>query len=144
MYQLTVEQHFDSAHFLAGYTGKCRNIHGHRWRVVLYVQSEELRTDEQCRGMCVDFSTLKEELGDIIKGYDHTFLIEKGSLKQKTMEALSEEGFPVVELPFRPTAENLAKHFYDLMTGRGYDVAQVEIYETPNNCAAYGYDGGAG
>ena len=138
MYQLTVEQHFDSAHFLAGYVGKCRNIHGHRWRVVLHVQSEELRTDGQCRGMCVDFSALKEELGEIVKEYDHTLLIESGSLKPKTMEALAEEEFPVVELPFRPTAENLAKYFYDLVAERGYNVAQVEIYETPNNCAAYG------
>ena len=87
--------------------------------------------------MCVDFSTLKEELGEIVKDYDHTLLIEKGSLKQKTMEALAEEEFSVVELPFRPTAENLAKHFYDLVTGRGYDVARVKIYETPNNCASY-------
>ena len=137
MYQITVEQHFDAAHFLAGYVGKCRNIHGHRWRVVLHVQSKELRTDSQCRGMCVDFSTLKEELGEIVKEYDHMLLIEKGSLKPKTMEALAEEEFPVVELCFRPTAENLAKHFYDLVTERGYDVARVEIYETPNNCAAY-------
>lgn len=137
MYQLTVEQHFDSAHFLAGYEGKCRNIHGHRWRVVLHVQSQALRTDSQCRGMCVDFSTLKEELKEVVKEYDHTLLIEKGSLKQNTMEALAGEGFPVIELCFRPTAENLAKHFYDLMAGRGYDVAKVEVYETPNNCAAY-------
>ena len=137
MYQLIVEQYFDSAHFLAGYVGKRRNIHGHRWRVVLYIQSEELRADGQCRGMCVDFSTLKEELGEIVKGYDHMLLIERGSLKPKTMEALAEEEFPVLELPFRPTAENLAKHFYGLVAERGYDVARVEIYETPNNCAAY-------
>ena len=137
MYQLTIEQSFDSAHFLAGYKGKCGNLHGHRWRVLLQVESEELRTDMQQRGMCVDFSTLKEELKEMVDRYDHMLLIEKGCLREKTMEALSEEGFSVVELSFRPTAENFAKHFYDLIKGKGYDVAMVQVYETPNNCASY-------
>jgi len=35
------------------------------------------------------------------------------------------------------TAENFAKHFYDLIKGKGYDVAMVQVYETPNNCASY-------
>ncbi len=137
MYQLTIEQSFDSAHFLSGYIGKCGNLHGHRWRVILQVESEELREDVQQRGMCVDFSILKEEFKEIVDRYDHMLLIEKDSLRKKTMEAFAEEGFPVVELPFRPTAENFAKHFYDLLKGKGYDVAMVQVYETPNNCASY-------
>lgn len=137
MYQLTIEQSFDSAHFLSGYIGKCGNIHGHRWRVLLQVQSKELREDIQQKGMCVDFSTLKEELKEIVDSYDHTFLIEQGTLKNKTMEALAEEGFPVVELAFRPTAENFARHFYEIFVEKGYDVAAVHVYETPNNCASY-------
>lgn len=137
MYQLTIEQSFDSAHFLAGYAGKCGNIHGHRWRVLLQVQSEHLKEDMNERGMCMDFSVLKEELKSITEGFDHTLLIERGTLKAKTMEALQEEGFSVMELAFRPTAENLAKHFYGLFVDRGYDVAAVHVYETPNNCASY-------
>ena len=62
MYYLTVENSFDSAHFLHGYEGKCSNLHGHRWRVVVDVACEELIVEGQQRGMCVDFSTLKEEL----------------------------------------------------------------------------------
>lgn len=137
MYQLTIEQSFDSAHFLAGYSGKCGNIHGHRWRVLLQVQSEHLKEDTQQRGMCVDFSTLKDELKKAVDGLDHTLLIERGTLKEKTMEALSAEGFSVIELAFRPTAENFAKHFYGLFVNKGYDVAAVHVYETPNNCASY-------
>ncbi|MDD7403172.1 MAG: 6-carboxytetrahydropterin synthase QueD [Butyribacter sp.] len=137
MYQLTIEQSFDSAHFLAGYNGKCGNIHGHRWRVLLSVESETLRDDRQQRGMCVDFSTLKDVLKDIVDEYDHTLLIEEGSLQQKTLDVFAEEGFPVVELAFRPTAENFAKHFYDIVKAKGYQVAMVQVYETPNNCAAY-------
>ena len=137
MYQLTIEQSVDSAHFLSDYIGKCGNLHGHRWRVILQVESEELREDVQQRGMCVDFSILKEEFKEIVDRYDHMLLIEKDSLRKKTMEAFAEEGFSLVELPFRPTAENFAKHFYDLLKGKGYDVAMVQVYETPNNCASY-------
>ena len=47
MYTIKTEASFDSAHFLKGYQGKCSNLHGHRWRVVVEVQSEELKEDEQ-------------------------------------------------------------------------------------------------
>ena len=53
MYTLKTEHSFDAAHFLYGYEGKCSNIHGHRWRVVAEVSSDELETTGQNRGMYV-------------------------------------------------------------------------------------------
>ena len=137
MYQLTTEHSFDSAHFLAGYDGKCGNLHGHRWRVLLTVQSETLREDQQQKGMCVDFAELKKDLRTELDALDHVLIIEQGSLRESTMKALQEEKFQVVEMPFRPTAENFARYFYDLFTLKGYPVAKVEVYETPNNSAVY-------
>ena len=137
MYQLTTEHSFDSAHFLAGYDGKCGNLHGHRWRVLLTVQSETLREDRQQKGMCVDFAELKKDLRTELDALDHVLIIEQGSLRESTMKALQEEKFQVVEIPFRPTAENFARYFYELFTLKGYPVAKVEVYETPNNSAVY-------
>ena len=137
MYQLTTEHSFDSAHFLAGYDGKCGNLHGHRWRVLLTVQSETLGEDQQQKGMCVDFAELKKDLRTELDALDHVLIIEQGSLRESTMKALQEEKFQVVEMPFRPTAENFARYFYELFTLKGYPVAKVEVYETPNNCAVY-------
>lgn len=137
MYQLTTEYSFDSAHFLAGYQGKCANLHGHRWRVVLTVESEKLRTDVQHDGMCVDFAELKTDLRSLLDSMDHILIIEKDSLRPETRQALQTEGFPVMEMPFRPTAENFAKYFYDYFMRMQYQVAQVQVYETPNNCATY-------
>lgn len=137
MYQLTTELSFDSAHFLAGYDGKCGNLHGHRWRVLLTVQSETLREDQQQKGMCVDFAELKKDLRTELDALDHVLIIEQGSLRESTMKALQEEKFQVVEMPFRPTAENFARYFYELFTLKGYPVAKVEVYETPNNSAVY-------
>lgn len=137
MYQLTTEHSFDSAHFLAGYDGKCGNLHGHRWRVLLTVQSETLREDRQQKGMCVDFAELKKDLRTELDALDHVLIIEQGSLRESTMKALQEEKFQVVEMPFRLTAENFARYFYELFTLKGYPVAKVEVYETPNNSAVY-------
>ena len=137
MYQLTTEHSFDSAHFLAGYDGKCGNLHGHRWRVLLTVQSETLREDRQQKGMCVDFAELKKDLRTELDALDHVLIIEQGSLRESTMKALQEEKFQVVEMPFRPTAENFARYFYELFTLKGCPVAKVEVYETPNNSAVY-------
>lgn len=137
MYQLTTEHSLDSAHFLAGYDGKCGNLHGHRWRVLLTVQSETLREDRQQKGMCVDFAELKKDLRTELDALDHVLIIEQGSLRESTMKALQEEKFQVVEMPFRPTAENFARYFYELFTLKGYPVAKVEVYETPNNSAVY-------
>ena len=47
MYQLKTEADFDSAHFLSGYTGKCSNIHGHRWHVEIEIESRKLEKNGQ-------------------------------------------------------------------------------------------------
>lgn len=137
MYRLKTEHSFDAAHFLAHYNGKCRNIHGHHWRVELEVQGEALQNDEQEQGMLVDFSTFKHDLRAIVDAFDHTLIVERGSLSQTLEQALRQEGFSVTDVAFRPTAENFAKFFYDQMTERGYNVASCSVYETPINCAVY-------
>ena len=137
MYYLTVENSFDSAHFLHGYEGKCSNLHGHRWRVVVDVACEKLISEGQQRGMCVDFGDLKKDVKEITDFYDHAFIVEEGTLKEKTIEALNEENFRMIFVKFRPTAENFAYYFYKELTELGYEVHCVEVYETPNNCAVY-------
>ncbi len=137
MYTLKTEQSFDSAHFLADYVGKCRNIHGHRWRVIIEIQGDALLASGEKRGMLVDFGDLKNDLKKLADELDHSLIIESGSLKDATMEALRDEEFRIVEFPFRPTAENFAKYFYDRMIDLGYRVREAVVYETPNNCASY-------
>lgn len=140
MYSLTTEKSFDSAHFLKGYKGKCSNLHGHRWRVVVEVRGAELCGQGQTRGMLTDFSDLKHDLCQITDGLDHALIFEHGTLRDKTVAALREEDFKLIEVDFRPTAENFSKFFYDKMAARGYDVKCVSVYETPNNCASYTED----
>ena len=137
MYTLKTEASFDSAHFLAGYEGKCSNIHGHRWKIIVEVSKEVLSNEIQTRGMVVDFGTLKSDLRQLADQLDHALIIEKDSLKLSTLQALLEEGFRVITFEFRPTAENFSKYIYDEMQNKGYPVKQVVVYETPENGAAY-------
>lgn len=137
MYTLKTDSDFDSAHFLKGYDGKCSNIHGHRWTVEIEVYSEALEEDGSLGGMIVDFARLKEDLKKITGELDHSLIIERGSLKEKTLEALFDEDFRIIQLDFRPTAENFAKYFYDNMKTQGYKVKKATVYETPKNCAAF-------
>lgn len=137
MYSLKTEHSFDSAHFLSGYEGKCANLHGHRWRVVIEVMGKNVAKEGQIRGMIVDFSTLKEDVKKEVDFFDHALIIEKDTLKGKTLEALNDEGFRIITVEFRPTAENFAKFFYDRFKYLGYNVKEAVVYETPNNCASY-------
>lgn len=137
MYILKTEHSFDSAHFLADYEGKCSNIHGHRWRIELEIMETKLQESGQQKGMCVDFSNLKKDLRFQVDKLDHCLIIEQGSLRQKTYDALLEDNFKIISVPFRPTAENFAKYFFDVMKEMGYNVKNVTVYETPSNSASY-------
>lgn len=137
MYFLKSEASFDSAHFLYGYDGKCSNIHGHRWKIEVTVKDLSLQSEGQTKGMIIDFGDLKKALKSVADNFDHALIYETGTLKKDTLECLLRDGFRLVELPYRPTAENLARHFYQLLKDSGFNLHNVTVYETPNNCAMY-------
>lgn len=137
MYGLKTEASFDSAHFLTDYYGKCENLHGHRWRMVVYLEAAELQSEGTMRDMVLDFGVFKKVVRALAEELDHTFLVEEGSLRPQTMRVLEEEGFCLTVLPFRTTAENLARYACERLRDVGLPVCQVDMYETPNNCAVY-------
>lgn len=142
MYILKVEHSFDSAHFLANYEGKCGNIHGHRWRVEIEIQSEGLAQGGQLDGMIVDFGDLKRAVKEVIDEYDHALIIERNTMREATLGCLLEDGFHIIEVDFRPTAENFAAFFFKRIKDIGYNIRRATVYETPTNCATY-EEGGA-
>ena len=137
MYILKTSAEFDSAHFLAGYKGKCANIHGHRWKIEVCVVEEALIAEGEKRGMVIDFGDLKREVRALADSFDHALIYETGSLKAATLAALRDEDFRLIEVSYRPTAENFARDFYEVLTQKGLPVKSVTVYETPENCAIY-------
>ncbi len=137
MYILKSQAEFDSAHFLSGYEGKCSNIHGHRWKIIAEIYGENLVEDGQMRGMLIDFGIFKKDLKDIADSFDHSLIIEKNSLKPKTLKCLEEENFKVIQIECRPTAENFSRIIFRMLKLKGYNVKAVEVYETEHNCSVY-------
>lgn len=87
--------------------------------------------------MLVDFKDIKSTLKEICEVFDHNFIYEKDSLKDETLTCLKNEGFLLVEVDFRPTAENFSRYIFEELQKKGVSVRRVEVYETPNNFAAY-------
>lgn len=137
MYRLKTAAAFDSAHFLAGYNGKCANLHGHHWMIEVEAGQEHLQQTGEKRGMVIDFGDLKQTVRALADHYDHALIYEAGSLKAATLAALQDEQFRLIEVPYRPTAENFARAFFETLTAQGLPVLRVTVYETPDNCASY-------
>ena len=137
MYILKAEKAFDSAHFLSNYDGKCSNIHGHTWHVHAEVKSETLIDSGNYKGMVVDFGDLKNDLKEIVDYFDHALIVEEGSMRKETLQNIIEDGFKVIIINFRSTAENFSKYFFEKLEGRGYSVKRVTVFETPTNSATY-------
>ena len=131
MYGLKTESSFDAAHFLTDYHGKCENLHGHRWRVVAYLEQEDLQSEGTMKDMVLDFGEFKQAVRAMTEVLDHTFIVEEGSLSPQTIACLEDEGFTLSVMPFRTTAENLARYFFDHLREQGLPIAQIDVYETP-------------
>lgn len=139
MFILKNEIQFDTAHYLSGYAGKCSNIHGHRYRLVVELASETLQESGQERGMVADFGAVKALMKTIADGYDHKLLVEDNDDGQAVAAKLDElpNQFAVVLVPYRPTAEEMSRAIYRQIQAAGYPVYAVELFETPGNSCTY-------
>jgi len=120
MYEITVEKHFDAAHFLRGYQGKCEAMHGHRYRVVVKIKASQLDNI----GLAYDFTELKRHLNDILSRFDHTCLNDV-----KPFDSIN------------PSAENIAATIYDELKSKlataPVTLDCVEAWESPQQGVAY-------
>jgi 6-pyruvoyltetrahydropterin/6-carboxytetrahydropterin synthase len=118
MYQVRVRRHFDAAHALRGYKGKCEATHGHRYEVVVCLEADEL--DD--KGLAYDFTALKLALDPIIERLDHTLL----------------NGVPPFD-SMNPSSENIARVIYEELLGsiEGARLSAVEVWESPDAWATF-------
>ena len=128
---LSKEITVDYAHRLAHHPGQCANLHGHTGRIVVTLEGEP---DEKT-GMILDFSDLKMALEPIRKQLDHATVLNS-SMDGDLIDFLFAKASTVTELPFEPTAENLAKWIYDRLRST-LPIVSVTFYETANNYATY-------
>lgn len=119
VYEISVKQHFDAAHYLRGYKGKCESLHGHRFQVVLTIRAEKL--DDI--GLAYDFSELKQWLREILGRFDHTCLNDIPPFNE-----------------INPSSENIASTIYNELKARlkeGVSIFSVQVWESPDSGVTY-------
>ncbi len=124
-YTVRVEEGFDAAHFLKDYEGACARMHGHHWRIGVFVSGDALNRSH----LLVDFADLKAVLREELAPLDHHCLNEVP---------------PFGELS--PTSENLAAYLYGRLRERlaayeGLRLEQVSVSESPQSEVIYREDG---
>lgn len=118
MYELSVKGDFCAAHFLKGYEGKCKTLHGHTWKVEVTIASEHLDKI----GMVADFALIKKNLREFLETIDHVHLNELPYFKD-----------------VNPTTENLAKYIYDEFPKKygPFTITKVTVWESDSASITY-------
>lgn len=122
MYTVSVQAHYDAAHFLRHYKGRCERLHGHRYVVEVALQTAELNE----AGIAFDFVDLKGHLRELADDLDHTNLND--------LEAFQDR---------ETSAENQARYFYEELKARlpgalADGLLYARVWETPTQWAQYG------
>ena len=135
MITVTKTVKFDAAHVLTNHQGLCKNLHGHTYRVDVSVTQPE--GDD--RDMVIDFKDLKAIANEVVcDRFDHAFIYNTESAGEKEIAAVVEKnGMRTVAIPFRSTAENLAKLFFGDLKPRVPGLVAVKVWETADSCAEY-------
>ena len=122
MYQISVEGHFDAAHYLRDYGGKCENLHGHRFKVVVSLEAKKLDKI----GLAYDFTELKRHLGEVLARFDHTSVNDVPPFDK-----------------INPSSENIAAEIYKQLKDRfpaEVVLSSVEVWESPESRVFYSPD----
>ena len=141
MFYITKIFHFEAAHALNGYDGKCRNIHGHSYELRVTVKGMPLdEPGNPKNGMVIDFHDLKSIVNqEVVEKLDHSFII--GNNMPKDFVEITKQNFDkVVELPYQPTTENMLADFAQRIKSRlpqHVELYSVTLQETRDNIAEW-------
>ena len=118
MFELSITGDLASAHFLRGYDGPCKDLHGHTWKVEVTIQSEKLNGI----GLVVDFRDMKCRLKDILKPIDHVCLNDLAYFKT-----------------VNPSTENLAQYIFREFSKacRPFVLKRVRVWESETSSVTY-------
>ncbi|MGA2191896.1 MAG: 6-carboxytetrahydropterin synthase QueD [Nitrospirota bacterium] len=120
MYELMIETKFAAAHQLRNYNGRCERLHGHNWKVKVYIMSDVLNDI----GLAMDFKALKDDTNEVISVLEHSFVNEVA---------------PFTEI--NPSSENIAKWIYETLAKKinteSIQVSMVTVWESDTASASY-------
>ncbi len=121
MFELKVVTHFAAAHQLEMVAQKCENLHGHNWKIEVYLIGAKLNA----AGVLIDFGEIKQHVARIMKQLDHRFLNEIPPFNNGTP----------------PSSENIARFVATELQAAiqepAVKVSRVSAWESENACATY-------
>lgn len=107
--RVTKSFNFETAHALYGYDGKCKNIHGHSYKLFVTVKGiPNLDAENPKFGMVIDFGDIKKIVkSEVIDEFDHAILLNENSPHKQLGDSLMKEGHKVIFTSYQPSCENM-------------------------------------
>ncbi len=136
--QITRLFEFDSGHRIPNHNSKCRNMHGHRYKLELTLSGRILETPNQSHeGMVLDFADVKRLALDFLDTLDHAFLVWQDD--HQLIDFLKTTDSKYIIVPTIPTVENLVKFIDENLQpafAKTYNdslsIKSIKLWETPN------------
>ncbi len=134
----------DMGHRIPKHKSKCKNLHGHRYEIIVGVDDKVITTKGSAdEGMVIDLGDVKEiMMKEIDVVFDHGFCMYTGDeYVSQFREMQMKDSQKIIFVPFIPTVENLAKHWFEIikpkLVERKVKIFNIRVWETPNCMAEY-------
>lgn len=140
--RLTKIFHFDTGHALAGYDGKCRNVHGHSYTLEVTVMGEPIQDPNNVKfGMVIDFGDLKTLVKkNVIDDYDHALVLNRNTSYKEIGDFLIERGHHILLVDFQPTGEMMIQDMAQRIAPHlpsNISLHKLKLYETGTSFAEW-------
>lgn len=111
--RITKQFSFETGHALYGYDGKCRNVHGHSYKLSVTVIGTPITDNSHVKyGMVIDFGDLKKIVkSEIVDVFDHATVFNKDTPHVDLAKELESRGHNVILVNYQPTSENMVIDF---------------------------------
>ncbi|MDX1363648.1 MULTISPECIES: 6-carboxytetrahydropterin synthase QueD [Arenibacter] len=140
--RITKQFNFETGHALFGYDGKCRNVHGHSYKLSVTVIGTPITDTNHVKlGMVIDFGDLKKIVKEeIVDKYDHATVFNKNTPHVELAKELTDRGHNVILADYQPTSENMVIHFAEKIKRRlpeNIKLFSLRLQETDSSFAEW-------
>ncbi|ETN94750.1 6-pyruvoyltetrahydropterin/6-carboxytetrahydropterin synthase [Zhouia amylolytica] len=140
--RITKQFDFETGHALYGYDGKCRNVHGHSYKLAVTVIGSPITDTSHVKlGMVIDFGDLKKIVKeDIVDIFDHATVFNKNTPHIELAKELQDRGHNVILVDYQPTSENMVIDFAHKISARlpeNIKLHSLKLQETETSFAEW-------
>jgi 6-pyruvoyltetrahydropterin/6-carboxytetrahydropterin synthase len=140
--RITKQFNFETGHALFGYDGKCKNVHGHSYKLSVTVIGTPIKDSTNVKfGMVIDFSDLKKIVKEeIVDVFDHATVFNKNTPHVELAHELKNRGHHVILVDYQPTSENMVIGFAAKIKKRlpsSIELHSLKLQETESSFAEW-------